>query len=69
MIYNEGMNVVNEKLSHITVYVRTISGQTISIRCDRRQNIARITKSRERKRSQKPLSTSRIKGKTLSEGK
>ena len=38
VIHNEGMNDVNEKLTYMTVYVRTISGKTISIRCDRRQH-------------------------------
>ena len=30
VIYNEGMNDVDEKLPYLTVYVRTISGKTIS---------------------------------------
>ena len=49
VIYNEGMNDVNEKLSYMTVYVQTISGKTISFRCDRRQSIARIKDEIERK--------------------
>ena len=49
VVYNEGMNDVNEKLSHMTVYVRTISGKTISIRCDWRQSITRIKDEIERK--------------------
>ena len=43
------MNDVHEKLSCMTVYVRTISGKTISIRCDMRQSITRIKDEIERK--------------------
>ena len=42
MIYNEGMNDVNEKLSHMTVCVRVIIGKTISNSCVRRQSITII---------------------------
>ena len=42
-------NDVNEKLSYMTVYVRTISGKTISIRCDKRQSITRSRDEIERK--------------------
>ena len=31
MIYNEGVNDVNEKLSYMTVCVRTISGEDSSV--------------------------------------
>ena len=48
-ISNEGANEVNEKLSHVTVYVRTISGKTISIKCDRRRSITRIKDEIERR--------------------
>ena len=48
-IYDEGMNGVNEKLHYVTVYVRTISGETISTRCNRRQSITRIKDEIERK--------------------
>ena len=49
VVYNEGMNDVDEKLSYMTVYVRTISGRTISVRCDWRQSITRIKDEIERK--------------------
>ena len=49
VICNEGMNDVNEKLSYMTVYMRTISGKTISFRCDRRQSITGIKDEMERK--------------------
>ena len=70
VIYNEGMKHVSEKLSYMTVYVRTISGKTISMRCDRRQSITRIKDEIERKtKIPKALQHLSNKGKTLSERK
>ena len=48
MIHNEDVNYVNEKLSNMTVHVRTISGKTIRIKRDRRQIITRIKEENER---------------------
>ena len=48
VIFDEGMNGVNVKLCYMTEYVRTLSGKTISIRCDRRQRITRIKDEIER---------------------
>ena len=66
VICNEGMNDVNEKLSYMTVYMRTISGKKISFRCDRRQGITGISRAkwRERQRSQKALQHLSNQGKT-----
>ena len=48
-ISNEGMNEVNEKLFYMTVYVRTISGKTISVTCDKRQGTTRIKDESDRR--------------------
>ena len=45
----QGMNKEDEKFFYMTVYVRTISGKTISIKCDKRQGITRIKDEIERK--------------------
>ena len=64
------MNDVSEKLSYMTVYVRTISGKTISMRCDRRQSITRIKDEIERKtKIPKALQHLSKKAKTLIERK
>ena len=70
MMYNDGVNDVDEKLSYITVHVRTISGKTISIRCDRRQSMTRIKDEIERK-TKIPKASQHLsnQGKTLSERK
>ena len=62
---------VNEKLfCCMTVYVRTISGKTISIECDKRQSTTRIKDEIER-RTKIPKALQHIvnQGKTLSEEK
>ena len=41
-IFDEGMIKDRVENLNMSVYVRTISGKTISIKCDRRQNTARI---------------------------
>ena len=70
MIYDEGMNGVNEKLYYMTVYVRRISGKTISIRCNWRQIINRIKYEIERKtKIPKAFQHLSNQGKTLSERK
>ena len=56
---SNGMIEVNEKLSNMTVHVRTISGKTISIKCDKRQSIPEPRmKLRRGQRSRKPFSIS-----------
>ena len=48
-ISSEGMNKEHEKFFYVTVHVRTISGKTISIKCDKRQSITRIKDQISRK--------------------
>ena len=50
-IYNEGMNKNRTDYPNMTVFVRTINGKTISIKCDRQQKGARILETAERKTS------------------
>ena len=59
------MNKEPAKYFYMTVYVRTINGKTISIKCDKRDKVLSQSKmkSKGRQRSRKPFSTSRIKGK------
>ena len=47
----EGMIKDRVKKPDMSVYVRTISGKTISVTCDRRQNAKRIMEIVERKTS------------------
>ena len=69
-ICNDGMNEVNEKLFYMTVYVRTISGKTISIKCDKRQGITRVKDEIERRTNiPKALQPLVNQGKTLGERK
>ena len=48
-IFNEGMNKNRAECLTMTVYVRTINGKTISIKCDRQQKAAKILETAERK--------------------
>ena len=41
-ISDEGKNKDREVNFYMTVYVKTINGKTVSIKCDRRQSIVRI---------------------------
>ena len=50
-IYNEGMNKNRTDYTIMTVYVRTMNGKTISIKCDKQQKAARILETVERKTS------------------
>ena len=50
-ISNEGMNKNRTQYTNMTVYVRTINGKTISIKCDRQQKAARLLEIAERKTS------------------
>ena len=43
------MNEANEKLFYMTVYVRTLSGKTLSIKCDKKQGLTRIKDEIERR--------------------
>ena len=59
---------MNEKLFYMTVYVRTISGKTISVTCDKRQGTTRIKDESER-RTKIPKALQHLvnQGSTLSE--
>ena len=48
-IFGGGMAKDRDVNSYMTIYVRIISGKTLSIKCDRRQTIARILDDVERK--------------------
>ena len=50
-ISNEGMNKNRTEYTSMTVYVRTINGKTISIKCERQQKAGRLLGIAERKTS------------------
>ena len=69
-ISNEGMNEVKESFSYMTVYGRTISRKTISIKCDKRHCITTIGDEIERIRKIPKARQHFVnQGKTLSERK
>ena len=50
-ISSESMNKNRTEYSNMTVYVRTINGKTIRIKCDRQQQAARTLETAERNTS------------------